>query len=120
MKRFAGLLLLAAAIAVAIYYAKRHGTSISPGTPAAPATPAERITVKGLVGGEKSGFLADDEVRKILADKYGIVVDGNKRGSIEMVTGDVAGNDFLWPSSQFAAELFISRQSGHAPKSETI
>ncbi len=125
MKRFAGLLLLAAAIGVAIFYSKKHGGT-SGGTPAsAPAQTAsgDRVTVKGLVGGEKSGFLADDQVQKILGDKYGITVDGSKRGSIEMVTGDVAGNDFLWPSSQFAADLFTSRQaSGGAKsiKSETI
>jgi hypothetical protein len=106
MKRFAGLLLLAAAIAVVVYYSMKHKPSVN-------TTP---ITVKGLVGGEKAGFLEDEQVRKILADRYNITIVADKRGSIEMVSGDVSGNDFIWPSSQFAAQLF------QAPnvKSETI
>jgi len=124
MKRFAGLLLLAAAIAVAVYYSKKTKSGpATTGTAATQTASGDRTVVKGLVGGEKSGFLADEQVQKILADKYGLAVDGNKRGSIEMVTGDVAGNDFLWPSSQFAAELFTNRQaqgSAKSIKSETI
>lgn len=130
MKRFAGLLLLAAAIAVVIYFSmKREKGPAEVGEPAAPATssqakpPAERITVRGLAGGEKIGFLEDEKVRQILADRYGISLDYSKRGSIEMVSGDVSGNDFLWPSSQFAAELFKKRQADTGqrdPKSETI
>jgi hypothetical protein len=111
MKRFAGLLLLAAAIAVVLFYSMKH-------KPSAVASSPDRITVKGLVGGEKSGLLDDEQVKKILADRYNIAIDYSKRGSIEMVSGDVAGNDFLWPSSQFAAQLFLDRQQ--VAKSETI
>lgn len=110
MRRFIGLLLLVAAIGVVVWYGmkKRGG---SPGAPAASSSGGDLRVVKGYIGGEKSGFLADAEIVKILGDKYGMRVDAAKRGSIEMVTGDVAGQDFLWPSSQFAAEVFRKRRA---------
>jgi hypothetical protein len=124
MKRFAGLLLLAAAIGVVIFYSRTHGKQPDTVTPGSTTTAsAGTVVVKGLVGGEKTGFLDDEKVKKILADRYGLSVESSKRGSIEMVSGDVAGNDFLWPSSQFAAQLFLDHQaagSQRVPKSETI
>src|SRR5437773_428161 len=88
-------------------------------TTATSEAPANAAHVKGYVGGEKIGFLDDPKVRDILASRYGLAVDYEKRGSIEMVSGDVSGQDFLWPSSQFAAEKFRSRQASDV-RSETI
>lgn len=61
--------------------------------------------LKGLVGSEKVGLLEDEEVRKILGRRYGIALDFNKAGSLEMVAEE-AKYDFLFPSSQVAVELY--------------
>ena len=63
--------------------------------------------ITGYVGGEKIGLLEDEQVQKILKDKYRLSLDYNRAGSIEMVTTlDRAGQDFLFPSNQTALELF--------------
>ena len=59
--------------------------------------------ITGYVGGEKIGLLEDEQVQKILKDKYRLSLDYNRAGSIEMVTTlDRAGQDFLFPSNQTA------------------
>lgn len=68
--------------------------------------PKEIIEVVGSIGSEKAPFHEDEEVKKILHEKYGIVVNWKKEGSFEMVQGDTSGLDFLFPSSQVAYELF--------------
>jgi hypothetical protein len=92
-----------------------------PGGSAATARPpAEIVTIRGLVGGEKTGFLDDPEVKEILRSTYGLVVDAKKAGSIEMVLGDDVGEqDFLWPSNQVAHELYLDRE-GRQVRSEVI
>lgn len=70
------------------------------------------VTLKGYVGGEKLGFLADETVTAELLDKYGITLDAIKAGSIEMVEGPTEGLDFLWPSSQVALELYKMQHEG--------
>jgi hypothetical protein len=77
------------------------------------------ITLKGYVGGEKLGFLDDQEVKDTLESKYGITLDSSKVGSIEMVEGATDGLDFLWPSSQVALELFKLKHGG-STKAEVI
>ncbi|KJR40884.1 hypothetical protein MCHI_003218 [Candidatus Magnetoovum chiemensis] len=69
---------------------------------------SKKFVIRGPIGGEKVGFFNDEDVINTLAKKYGIVVDYSKRGSIEMVTEDQKGQDFLFPSSQVALELFKS------------
>ncbi len=111
------LLLLAAALA-GIYVWKGHPATspvpnnITPG-------PIAILTVKGYVGGEKLGFLADPAVQKILRAKYGLAVDGSKLGSIEMIEGSTQGQDFLWPSSQVALELYKDK-GGRSLEADTI
>ena len=111
MKQRLGLfLLLLAALVVGLYAWKGHPKEAAgPGGSATAPPVQDIITVKGYVGGEKLGFLADPEVAKILRDKYGLAIDGTKLGSIEMVQGPTTGQDFLWPSSQVAQELYKSR-----------
>lgn len=75
-------------------------------------------TVHGLVGGEKLGFLQDPDIQRILRDRYHLAVDPTKAGSIEMVQGDTSGQDFLWPSSQVALDLYKQRH-GAATKTTT-
>lgn len=82
-----------------------------------PARPSP-ITVKGTIGSEKAGLLDDQSAKKLLAEKYGITVDYRRTGSIVLATGDVAGQDFLWPASQLARELY---EQTHPPaRSEVI
>lgn len=96
------------------------GTAPESGTAVAQRPPSEIVKVRGLIGGEKTGFLDDAEVKKILVEKYGLEVEARKAGSIEMVLGDDVGEqDFLWPSNQIAHELYRNRQ-GRQVKSEVI
>ena len=53
--------------------------------------------INGYVGGEKIGLLEDEEVQDILRDRYRLVIDYAKAGSIDMVTDDAEGRDFLFP-----------------------
>ncbi|MFH1153005.1 MAG: hypothetical protein V1793_04230 [Pseudomonadota bacterium] len=67
------------------------------------------ITVKGYVGGEKMGFLANVKVIDILKKRYGITIDAEKKGSVEMVKGlryRGADIDFYWPSNFVCVEWF--------------
>ncbi|MEZ5337105.1 MAG: hypothetical protein R3F46_02480 [bacterium] len=77
------------------------------------------VTVSGFVGGEKTGFLANGKVQRILSQKYGIELDYRKAGSIDMVQGSVDGQDFVWPSNQVAEEIFRERH-GNPLSAENI
>ena len=69
-------------------------------------TPSSVVTVNGYVGGEKIGFLEDEEVQKILRDKYGLEADYSRAGSLDMMTADLEGRDYLFPSSSIALEYY--------------
>lgn len=69
------------------------------------------VQAKGLVGGEKSGFLADPQVLSILKTKFDITVSVDRVGSLEMVRGSTQGLDFLWPSSQVALDIYKNRKA---------
>jgi hypothetical protein len=100
-------LLLVAIVAVAGYALFGRSSGSSGGA-------AQTVTVRGLAGGEKIAFLEDPQIQQILKDRYGIVVDATKAGSIEMVRGNINGQDFLWPSSQVALDLFKQQNPGAA------
>lgn len=68
---------------------------------------------------EKIGLLEDEEVQDILRDRYRLVIDYAKAGSIDMVTDDAEGRDFLFPSNQTALELY-KQVHGDPVKSEII
>ena len=75
--------------------------------------------INGYVGGEKIGLLEDEEVQKILKDRYKLSIDYARAGSIDMITADATGRDFLFPSNHTALELY--RQiNGDPVKSEII
>ena len=80
----------------------------------------DEITVTGYLGGEKTGLMEDEEVKKILKNKYGITVDYTKAGSIEMIEQDSSDKDYLFPSSQTALELFNQTKSDKLYKSEIV
>lgn len=79
----------------------------------------ETTEITGYVGGEKIGLLEDEEVQKVIREKYGIEIDYSRAGSIEMVTEDHTGMDYLFPSSQTALELY-EEQYGSPVKSEIV
>ncbi len=66
-------------------------------------------TVTGVIGSEKSNFLKNSEVQKLLKDKYNLTVEFKTQGSIEMVQADTAGLDFVWPSNNIALEIFKTK-----------
>lgn len=75
--------------------------------------------INGYVGGEKIGLLEDEEVQKILQERYHLAIDYSRAGSLDMITADAEGRDFLFPSSQTALELY-ERLKGQPVKSEIV
>ena len=65
-----------------------------------------QIKVSGYVGGEKIGFLEDEEVLSVLREDYGLSVDYAKAGSLDMMTADLEGKNYLFPSSSIALEYY--------------
>ena len=109
IQRFLGLGLLLAVIIAVVAFQVFRGAGVAP----APTV------VRGIIGGEKEGFLRSPEIARILAERHGLRVDFRKAGSIEMVRGDTTGQDFLWPSSQVALELY-QQQRGTADRAQVI
>ena len=79
----------------------------------------ETAEISGYVGREKIGLLEDEEVQNLIRKKYHLAIDYSRAGSIEMVTADHTGMDFLFPSSQTALELYEA-QYGNPVKSEIV
>jgi hypothetical protein len=131
MKRFVGLLLLLAVIGVVALLVTRRGGGSGgvalpggigglPGVGGGSTATRSPVTLKGLIGGEKTGFLKDPEVVKILQNRYGITVDADRRGSLDMVRDETpAGCDFLWPSSQLAQEIYKQKR-GRAASADIV
>jgi len=105
-KKLMGLIIVAAVILTAI------GASVL-------KTRTAVTELSGYVGGEKIGFLEDEDVQKVLRKKYGLSLDYSKAGSLDMVTADKEGRDYLWPSSQTALELYKS-EVGKPVRSDII
>lgn len=126
-----GLVLLAIVVAAGWYFWNRKKMETEPGGTvevfendaayeiALEKLSASTIPVRGMVGGEKIGFLKDPQVRYILAKRYGLRVDYTKAGSIEMVR-ESRDAEFLWPSSQVALELYRMEHPGAGFKSDVI
>lgn len=75
-----------------------------------PEPEPEPVTVvRGYYGGEKTAFLENPEVQRILRERYNIEVDFIRRGSIEMVSyppSEYENIDFIWPSNEVAVALY--------------
>ena len=93
-KKIAGLILLVVLMAVigGIYFVTGN----------APRT----VNVDGYVGGEKIELLEDEEVQSVFEEKYGLNVDYSRAGSLDMMTADLSGRDYLFPSSSIALEYY--------------
>jgi len=108
-----GLLAVAAIIVAVVQFSGMGGVASITG-------PAP-ITVKGYYGSEKSQFLADPEVQRILSQKYGITVNARTAGSTEMAR-DITltpQDDFIWPSNGVSVSLYKER-GGTVVGSENI
>jgi hypothetical protein len=72
------------------------------------------VAVRGYMGGEKVGFVQDADVQRILRDRYRLTVNAQPLGSIELVTTNSTGQDFLWPSNEVALELYKEQHNSQA------
>lgn len=107
-----GLMVLAMVAAVVWFVQRERGTG--------PASREDSTTVSLWAGGEKSRFLRNPEVTRILAERHGLNLDAVKAGSIEMVTTlSLDGRNAVWPSTQVAAELY-RRRGGVLVTEETV
>jgi hypothetical protein len=91
-----------------------------PGTPAGGAVPTQTVTLTGYIGGEKVGLLEDPEVKRILAERYGIVLHATKAGSFEMVDLATSSTDFLFPSSKTALEYLKDKETVTVKASDVV
>lgn len=78
----------------------------------APAQPTTSLVCLG--GSEKSGLMADPNVKKVLEQKYHLAVDFRAMGSLDqalMTTQEIKGRgaDCLWPSSAAAQLVFEAK-----------
>lgn len=79
-----------------------------------------QVTVlNGYLGGEKVGLFEDEEVLQILKKRYHLQFDYAKAGSLDMVTEDATGLNYLFPSSQTALS-FYEDEKGEPVKNEII
>lgn len=113
------LLVIIAFVGIAFFFnSRRTKTGDAAGTGTI-APGGEAVTVTGAVGGEKLGFISDPEVVRILHDKYGVTLSASKAGSIEMAESPAPNQDFIWPSSQVAGELY-KENHGKEMRRDTI
>ncbi|MFC8046333.1 three-helix bundle dimerization domain-containing protein [Nocardia sp. NPDC057353] len=80
----------------------------------APVAAATPVTVRGLVGSEKAEFFADPRVTEVFA-RNGLDVQVEPAGSRQIATLDLAGYEFVFPSSATAADR-IQREQNVATK----
>ena len=66
----------------------------------------EPTVLRGYVGGEKIGLFEDEEVKDVLRKNYGLELEYAKAGSLDMVTADQEGMDYLFPSSRTALDYY--------------
>lgn len=62
--------------------------------------------LNGYLGGEKIGLFEDEQIQEILQKEYHLEFQYSRAGSLDMVTADLTGRDYLFPSSQTALEYY--------------
>ncbi|UUX32953.1 hypothetical protein [Fundicoccus culcitae] len=92
--RLWGLIVLALVIVTAVVYTVFQGNQPT------------QVELNGFLGGEKSGLFSNPEFQDYIKDEYGITLNYRIDGSFDMVQGDIEGQDYLFPSSQLALELY--------------
>lgn len=111
LSRSIGLALLAIVVVVVVVLrlpALRGGGAV---------TAPDPITVRGTIGSEKANLLDDPEIKALLREKYGLLVDYRKAGSLQIAQGGTGGQDFVWPSGQYPKEVY-ERDHGTPTKSD--
>src|SRR5581483_9511217 len=78
------------------------------------------IELKGIVGGEKVALMEDPQITDIIKNRYKLALNVAKAGSIEMVERDPGQNDFLFPGSQIATEMFRTTKGSKVIESQTV
>ena len=91
--KWIGLAILAVVIAAAAGYAVFSAN-------------AQVLELNGYLGGEKIGLFEDAEVQEIFRSRYRLSLDYARAGSLEMITADQTGMNYLFPSNQTALELY--------------
>ena len=104
--KWIGLAILAVVIAAAAGYAVFSAN-------------AQVLELNGYLGGEKIGLLEDAEVQEIFRSRYRLSLDYARAGSLEMITADQTGMNYLFPSNQTALELYEQVQ-GAPYRSEIV
>jgi hypothetical protein len=106
---YAGIVGIVAVVAIAVVAITMSRGSGSGGGGTVQPDGTVKLTCYG--GSEKQDFINDPDVKKILKDKYGIVVDYNAKGSysqVQISADELKANkvDCLWPSSASAQAIF--------------
>lgn len=79
----------------------------------------ETTTLNGYLGGEKIGLFEDEELAQYLRKTYHLELEYSRAGSLDMVTADRTGRNYLFPSSQTALEYF-NEYGGNAKADEIV
>lgn len=104
--KWIGLAILAAVVIAAALYAFA-------------AEKTQVTEANGYLGGEKIGLLEDEEVQDVFRSRYHLHIDYARAGSLEMITADQTGMNYLFPSNQTALELY-EQVKGAPYRSEII
>ena len=106
MKSWIGLGILGAVVVASIAYVAIGGLDFA--RRRGPRAPTE---IAIYYGGEKTRFLKNPDVQRVLREQHGVALDAIKAGSIEMTTTlDPQRVDCIWPSNSVAVEL--ARRAG--------
>lgn len=76
------------------------------------------IKINGFVGGEKINLLKDEEFIDYIKKEHNLTIDYQKDGSIDMVSRKPNKEDYIFPSSQIAADLF--KKNGYKSSKQEI
>jgi len=121
-KRFltGGLVVLVVLVTIAVIAMMNRGEGSNSASPGG----AQTVTLNCFGGDEKAALMADEQVKRILRDKYGLTVNYQPMGSYDQVqlTTDVLkqrATACLWPASASAQAVFEAQhkdafQSYHA------
>lgn len=108
-KRFliGGLVVLVVLVTIAVIAMTNPGGTPDPALPAGD----QAITLNCIGGDEKAALMADEQVKRILRDRYGVAVNYQTMGSYDQVqlTADVLkqrATACLWPASASAQAVF--------------
>jgi hypothetical protein len=121
-KRLIGALIFTAAVAIAVAAALLGEGGRDPLTALLGGRAEPDVTVLAFIGGEKRDLVENKEVREILADEHGVILDARRAGSVELMTDRRLLQQkpgLLWPASQIAAELG-KRQGLRVVKEEIV